>query len=225
MCSSRTECYLHTMRAAILVLAPCIRMHAHINAQPVFIPFQINDSQAMLFSHGGNVNGTPGRWNMTVWASVDSGATWTPVVQVEPNGNTPLHTLHTAYSALLQLTPTTALVVWERGPMVSTLQTHLRESTPFFCFVVPIVQRTSQPECAMVSFSSLRHALLTAPPRAIRLFSCHPFVLVSSVRSRAIRCSVFISRAAATRATLTAPMWRESTSRCASGKSNSRPKI
>jgi hypothetical protein len=36
------------------------------------------------------------------------------MVQVEPDGNI---TLHTAYSSLLQLTPTRVLVVWERGPM------------------------------------------------------------------------------------------------------------
>ena len=62
---------------------------------------------------------------MTVWKSADSGASWAPLLQVEPDGNV---TLHTAYSALVQLGSSSsstsssgssrrALVVWERGPM------------------------------------------------------------------------------------------------------------
>ena len=37
-------------------------------------------------------------------------------MQVEPDGNI---TLHTAYSALVQLDESTAMVAWERGPMHS----------------------------------------------------------------------------------------------------------
>ena len=75
---------------------------------------RMNGSDLMLFSHAGNINGTGGRWNMTIWASHDSAATWSPVVQVEPDADT---LLHLAYSCLLQLSQTDALVVWERGPM------------------------------------------------------------------------------------------------------------
>lgn len=71
-------------------------------------------SGTLLFSHSNDINGTASRWNMTVWRSADSGASWTPIVQVEPDGNI---TLHTAYSALAELTPSSALVLWERGPM------------------------------------------------------------------------------------------------------------
>eukprot|EP01047_Picozoa_sp_COSAG01_P065658 COSAG01_NODE_8907_length_2620_cov_1.702102_2_plen_81_part_00 len=49
---------------------------------------------------------------VTVWASWDSGASWDALVQLEPSLHTPF-SLHTAYSALLQLSETTALVVWE----------------------------------------------------------------------------------------------------------------
>jgi hypothetical protein len=68
----------------------------------------------MLFSHPGDINGVGGRWNMTIWASRDSAATWSPVVQVEPDADI---LLHLAYSCLLQLNQTDALVAWERGPM------------------------------------------------------------------------------------------------------------
>jgi hypothetical protein len=56
--------------------------------------------------------------SVTVWSSWDSGASWVPWLQVEPKLETP-YSLHTAYSALLQLSDTTAMVVWERGPMWS----------------------------------------------------------------------------------------------------------
>ena len=85
---------------------------------------RVNGSDLMLFSHGGDINGTGGRWNMTVWASWDSAGTWTSVEQVEPMGNVGDSTvakiaLHTAYSSLVQVSATEALVVWERGPMAS----------------------------------------------------------------------------------------------------------
>ena len=85
---------------------------------------RVNASDLMLFSHSGDINGSAGRWNMTVWASWDSAATWTPVEQVEPMGNVGNSSvlkiaLHTAYSSLVQVSATEALVVWERGPMAS----------------------------------------------------------------------------------------------------------
>ena len=67
----------------------------------------------MLFSHGGDINGTGGRCNMTVWSSRDSAGTWAPAVQVEPDATIGLHT---AYSTMVQVSPTEILVVWERGP-------------------------------------------------------------------------------------------------------------
>ena len=45
------------------------------------------DGGLMLLSHAGNVNGTAGRWNMTIWSSTDSAATWIPAVQVEPDAD------------------------------------------------------------------------------------------------------------------------------------------
>ena len=80
---------------------------------------RMNNSELMLFSHAGDVDGSAGRWNMTVWTSADSGATWAAAVQVEPVLKPHNVTLHTAYSALLQLSPSTALIVYERGPMGS----------------------------------------------------------------------------------------------------------
>ena len=68
----------------------------------------------MLLSHAGDVNGTAGRWNMTIWGSADSAATWTAAVQVEPDADI---ALHLACSSLLQRSPTDALIVWERGPL------------------------------------------------------------------------------------------------------------
>eukprot|EP00729_Bicosta_minor_P017666 gene17666-32989_t len=73
-----------------------------------------NGSDQMLFSHGGDINGTGGRWNMTIWSSIDSATTWTPTVQVEPDASI---ALHLAYSCMVQLNPNQVLVVWERGPM------------------------------------------------------------------------------------------------------------
>jgi hypothetical protein len=75
---------------------------------------RLNSSDLMLFSHGGQVNGSGGRWNMTVWASRDSAATWEAAVQCEPDATT---ALHQAYSDMLQLSETEVLVVWERGPL------------------------------------------------------------------------------------------------------------
>ena len=57
---------------------------------------RMNNSDLMLFSHGGQVNGSAGRWN--VWASMDSAATWAPEVQCEPDATI---TLHQAYSTML----------------------------------------------------------------------------------------------------------------------------
>ena len=82
------------------------------NAEGAMI--RMNGSDQMLFSHAGDVNGTIGRWNMTIWSSTDSAATWYPAVQVEPDATI---TLHLAYSTMVQLSPTEVLVVWERGPL------------------------------------------------------------------------------------------------------------
>lgn len=50
---------------------------------------------------GRRVNGVPTRGNMTVWRSVDSGATWSAIEQVEKGNLSLLSQLHLAYSALL----------------------------------------------------------------------------------------------------------------------------
>eukprot|EP01052_Picozoa_sp_SAG31_P011498 SAG31_NODE_652_length_13181_cov_14.268155_7_plen_478_part_00 len=85
------------------------------NAEGAMIRLNGTDhSGLMLLSHAGDVNGTAGRWNMTIWSSNDSAATWTPAVQVEPD---PDIALHQAYSTMLQLSPTEVLIVWERGPI------------------------------------------------------------------------------------------------------------
>ena len=85
---------------------------------------------SLLFSHPGRVHGDWGRWNMTVWHSADSGATWQAIEQVEPDKQPfPMPKLHTAYSALLPLgspAPATSTahapvgLVYERGPMPGT---------------------------------------------------------------------------------------------------------
>jgi len=82
------------------------------NAEGAMI--RLNHSDLMLFSHGGQVNGSGGRWNMTVWSSKDSAATWETAIQCEPDASI---TLHQAYSTMLQLSETEVLVVWERGPL------------------------------------------------------------------------------------------------------------
>eukprot|EP01047_Picozoa_sp_COSAG01_P043652 COSAG01_NODE_3892_length_5578_cov_5.863296_5_plen_164_part_00 len=75
---------------------------------------RIKGSGLLLFSHAGDINGTGGRFNMTIWASNDSAATWRPILQVEPDADI---ALHQAYSTMLQLSPNEILIVWERGPM------------------------------------------------------------------------------------------------------------
>ena len=70
----------------------------------------------LLLSHGGRVNGVASRWNMSVWSSVDSGATWSAFEQVEKN-ETAIPMLHTAYSTLVTLNATHAAVLYERGPL------------------------------------------------------------------------------------------------------------
>eukprot|EP00660_Eupelagonema_oceanica_P019579 gene19579-biopygen17669 len=75
----------------------------------------------LLFSHPGNIGGRANRWNLTVWASLDSAASWDPLMQVEPDTDI---SLHTAYSTLVAINDTTALVVWERGPMGRCVPTY-----------------------------------------------------------------------------------------------------
>ena len=63
-------------------------------------------SPSLLFSHPGRINNEWNRWNLSVWRSTDSGATWTAIKQAEDYhvhcrvGNS---CVHTAYSALLDL--------------------------------------------------------------------------------------------------------------------------
>ena len=83
----------------------------------------ISQGPLMLFSHAGRI-GTGrwsiNRWNLTVWASGDSGATWTAFHKAEQGMNeTVLRGVHTAYSSLLTLNQTHAAMVYERGPMGS----------------------------------------------------------------------------------------------------------
>ena len=59
----------------------------------------------LLFAHPGRIAGKCSRWNMSVWRSGDSGASWTAIEQVERCNATDLAHLHTAYSALLPAWP------------------------------------------------------------------------------------------------------------------------
>ena len=83
---------------------------------------------------------------MTVWASRDSAATWTSAVQVEPNADI---LLHLAYSCLLQLRPSDALIVWERGPMGGN------------CKAIPTVPHCFKPSG---EYQTLRVRRLSFPP-------------------------------------------------------------
>ena len=64
-------------------------------------------------------SGRGGRWNLTVYGSRDSGASWAALAQVEPPSfnASELAKLHTAYSSLVQLNATHGAVLYERGPM------------------------------------------------------------------------------------------------------------
>lgn len=50
-----------------------------------------NGSDQMLFSHGGDINGTGGRWNMTIWSSIDSAYVPAQHVQAVHRLNAPSH--------------------------------------------------------------------------------------------------------------------------------------
>ena len=78
-----------------------------------------SSSPWLLYSHPGNVSGRGGRWNLTVYGSRDSGASWAALAQVEPPSlnASELAKLHTAYSSLVQLNATHGAVLYERGPM------------------------------------------------------------------------------------------------------------
>jgi len=52
----------------------------------------------------------PGRCNLTLWASDDDAASWTALGPVEPNAHE-----DAAYSALLPVNGSHALVAWERA--------------------------------------------------------------------------------------------------------------
>ena len=57
----------------------------------------------------GRINNRWSRWNLTLWSSIDSGATWVARQQVEELPLSELGQLHTAYSTLVPLpTPTSA---------------------------------------------------------------------------------------------------------------------
>ena len=43
---------------------------------------RVPQSQRLLFSHAGRIGDRYNRWNLTIWSSSDSGATWTAVEQV-----------------------------------------------------------------------------------------------------------------------------------------------
>ena len=79
--------------------------------------------QLLLFSHAGRVGtgrSSINRWNLTVWYSVDSGASWTAYHKIEHGLNeTQTRGVHTAYSSLLPLNDTHVAVIYERGPMGS----------------------------------------------------------------------------------------------------------
>jgi hypothetical protein len=64
---------------------------------------RVPNTSSLLFSHAGRIDNRYSRWNLTVWRSVDSGATWTAAVQIEHLNATELPQLHTAYSTLLVL--------------------------------------------------------------------------------------------------------------------------
>ena len=73
------------------------------NAEGAMI--RVNNSDLLLFSHSNDINGTANRWNMTVWASWDSGATWEPALQAEPDGTLPGSTVPCAALDLLPSDP------------------------------------------------------------------------------------------------------------------------
>ena len=74
----------------------------------------------LLFAHAGRVDGVYGRFNLSVWASRDSGASWHAFHMAEAGMNaTQLRALHTAYSSMLPLNATHVALVYERGPMGS----------------------------------------------------------------------------------------------------------
>ena len=88
----------------------------------------VRDGPALLFAHPGRIGNKFNRWNMSVWRSADSGATWTALEQVERFNATELPHLHTAYSALLPAPPGGGTsgdggaapdyaLAYERGPM------------------------------------------------------------------------------------------------------------
>ena len=76
----------------------------------------VRNGSALLFAHPGRIDNKWNRWNISVWRSGDSGASWEAIEQVESFNSTELPHLHTAYSALLSGAPAYALA-YERGPM------------------------------------------------------------------------------------------------------------
>lgn len=76
----------------------------------------VRNGSALLFAHPGRIDNKWNRWNISVWRSADSGASWAAIEQVESFNSTELPHLHTAYSALLSGAPAYALA-YERGPM------------------------------------------------------------------------------------------------------------
>ena len=95
---------------------------------------RVPNTSSLVFSHAGRINNRYNRWNLTVWRSVDSGATWAAAIQLEKLNATELPKLHTAYSTLLALSAApsqgsaggsgglksvdaTMGIAYERGPM------------------------------------------------------------------------------------------------------------
>ena len=85
---------------------------------------RVPNTSSMLFSHAGRIDNRIGRWNLTVWRSDDSGASWAPIEQVEQLNKTLLPQLHTAYSTMVALSgaPSSGPMVpmaiaYERGPI------------------------------------------------------------------------------------------------------------
>ncbi len=89
----------------------------------------VRDGASLLFAHPGRIGNKFNRWNISVWRSTDSGASWQAIEQIEHFNATELPHLHTAYSALLSASQgsgrvhgfrsgaTEYALAYERGPM------------------------------------------------------------------------------------------------------------
>ena len=118
---SRTT--VHNAQKCVLAVG-CRRVLKGFGSNAEGAMIRVNNSELLLFSHSNDINGTANRWNMTVWASADSGATWRAVEMVEAGLNrTALAGLHVAYSALLAPLGDDGggvALAYERGPWPGT---------------------------------------------------------------------------------------------------------